>query len=64
MMGTIFITLKDQTGVPELKAALTPIAGVTVDEPSQAQLIFTKEKARVEAELLVKEAELQAKKAA
>ena len=64
MMGVIFITLKDQTGVAELKAALTPIAGVTVDEPSQAQLIFTKEKARVEAEILAKEAELQAKKAA
>ena len=61
LMGVIFITLKDQTGVAELKAALTPIAGVTVSEPSQAQLIFTKEKARVEADILAKEAELQAK---
>ena len=49
MMGVIFITLKDELGVKELKDALTPIAGVTVEEPSQAMLIFTKERARNEA---------------
>lgn len=64
MQGKIFITLKDQTGVAELKAALTPIQGVIVDEPEEAMLVYIRETARVEAEILAKGAGLPAKSAA
>jgi hypothetical protein len=56
MMGNIFITLKDETGVQALTDALKGVEGVVVHTPSQAQLIFTKERARVEAELVAEKA--------
>jgi hypothetical protein len=56
MMGNIFITLKDDNGLKELKDALSTLDGVKVEEPSQAMLIFIKERARNEAQLLEKSA--------
>ena len=56
MMGNIFITLKDENGLKELKDALSTLDGVKVEEPSQAMLIFIKERARNEAQLLEKSA--------
>ena len=66
MMGVIFITLKDDTGVQALTDALKGVEGVVVQTPSQAQLIFTKERARVEADIVAANAakESQAKTAA
>lgn len=52
LMGTIFITLKDDNGKKELKEALASVEGVKVDEPSQAMLIFVKERARNMAQTL------------
>ena len=51
LSGNIFITLKDETGLKELKDALSGLEGVKVEEPSQAMLIFIKERARNEAQL-------------
>ena len=52
LMGSIFITLKDEAGVKELKEALAGVEGVKVEEPSQAMLIFVKERARNAAQAL------------
>lgn len=52
LMGTIFISLKDESGVKELKDALSAVEGVKVEEPSQAMLIFVRERARNQAHVL------------
>lgn len=49
LMGMIFLTLKDDVGVKELSNTLTKIDGVKVEEPSEAMLIFMKERARITA---------------
>ncbi len=56
LMGSIFISLKDENGVKELKEVLSSLKDVQVTEPSQAMLIFTKERARNEAQLADKKA--------
>jgi hypothetical protein len=67
MMGNIFITLKDDKGMKELQDALQGLDGVDVSTPSTAQLIFTKERARGEADLateIAKQKAAQGKSAA
>ena len=56
LSGNIFITLKDESGLKELKDTLSGLDGVKVEEPSQAMLIFIKERARNEAQLSEKKA--------
>jgi hypothetical protein len=56
MMGNIFVTLKDGPGATELEVALKGLEGVLVKTPTEAQLIFTKERARVEADIVAENA--------
>ena len=48
LKGEIYLNLKDGTGLKELKDDLEAINGVTVEQPSEAALIYRKEKARAE----------------
>jgi len=56
MMGNIFVTLQEEVGLKELQDSLRGIDGVAVQTPSEAQLIFTKERARVEADIVAENA--------
>ncbi len=65
MMGTLFLTFDGANVVAALKKALFDVKDVTVEEPSEAMLIYIKEQARDEAaELDRKAAEALAKKVA